>query len=1133
MSNLETIKHKLEEFIKKYYVNELIKGSILFLSIGLLYLLIVLLVEHFLWLGTVGRTVLFWLFIGVEAALLIKFIVIPLFRMFKLSKGLDYKTASRLIGRHFKEVNDKLYNLLQLAERKEQSELLLASINQKASQLKPIPFHIAIDFKKSLRNARFLLVPIGLFLMIAVSGNIKWFSDSYQRVIHYKTAYEPPAPFRFFVLNESLKAFENQPFTLRVRTSGTVIPEEAKVFINGESFYLRQLAPGSFEYTVEQPGQDIEFYLEANEVRSVPYKIEVVKVPTLLNFHMMLDYPAYTGRKDEVIQNSGNAIVPEGTRITWNMETRATEKIRLLADDTTYDFSVSGHKFHKQLKIFKDFPYQISTSNAEVEGYENLSFSIDAVKDEFPELKVQVKKDSTGGKQLYFAGQASDDYELRSLTLVYFPEHKEDEKKVVFLQELNEGFYQFIYTFPNSIELEEGVDYQLYFNVTDNDAIHGGKQSKSQVFSYREQTVSEHKETQLQQQQKAIGGLEKSLDNLNDQRENLEELSKIQKEKKELNYSDRKNLENFLERQKLQEQQMKRFTEELNENLKNFEPEEEDIFKDLLKERMERQQDQIKKNEKLLEELEKLTDKINKEELAKKLEELAKKQNSNKRSLEQILELTKRFYVAQKMQKLQDDIEKLAEKQEQLSGKSSSENTSEKQKHLNNEFNEIQKELDALEKENRELKKPMQIPRDEGAETEISEEQKLAEQKLHEKEQSSENENASPEQQRGSKSEQDARESQKKAAQKMKELSEKMEQSMQMSGGEGLMEDAEALRQILDNLVIFSFEQEELMTRIQEETTRSVNFNQRVRKQRELRTLFEHVDDSLFALSLRRPEISERVNTEITEVFFNIDKALERFPENQIYQGVSSQQYALTSANNLASFLGDVLDNMEEQMQMSASGKGGSGGGFQLPDIIQSQEELNKQMQQQMGEEKGKGEGKKQGKEQGDGKEGEGDKEGTRQGEGAANQGNSDGDGEEQARIVFEIYKQQQLLRQSLENQLDDLKGKGLDGEARRLIREMEQIENKLLERGLEDGTLRRMTNLKHELLKLERASFEQGKDVKRTSRSNEDTFDNPVNARDKDIQEFFNQTEILNRQTLPLRQIYKQKVRAYFKGDD
>ena len=79
---------------------------------------------------------------------------------------------------------------------------------------------------------------------------------------------------------------------------------------------------------------------------------------------------------------------------------------------------------------------------------------------------------------------------------------------------------------------------------------------------------------------------------------------------------------------------------------------------------------------------------------------------------------------------------------------------------------------------------------------------------------------------------------------------------------------------------------------------------------------------------------------------------MNQLSENQLYQGISAQQYTVTATNTLASFLSDVLDNMEQQMNPgSGSGKGGQptpgqgqGGEMQLPDIIMSQEEINKKM---------------------------------------------------------------------------------------------------------------------------------------------------------------------------------------------
>ena len=205
MSSFKIIKKKLEQFIKRYYTNELIKGAILFFAIGLLYFLVTLFIEYVLWLEPTGRTFLFWLFVLVEVVLFIKFIAVPLAKLFKLQKGINHEKASLIIGKYFPEVNDKLLNVLQLKVSKDQSELLLASIEQKSTTLKPIPFQLAINFKKNTKYLKYAAIPLVILLISFLSGKINWFSDSYKRVVNYQTAYEPPAPFQFFIVNDKLQ----------------------------------------------------------------------------------------------------------------------------------------------------------------------------------------------------------------------------------------------------------------------------------------------------------------------------------------------------------------------------------------------------------------------------------------------------------------------------------------------------------------------------------------------------------------------------------------------------------------------------------------------------------------------------------------------------------------------------------------------------------------------------------------------------------------------------------------------------------------------------------------------------------------------------------------------------------------
>ncbi|MFP2995122.1 DUF4175 family protein [Spongiivirga sp. MCCC 1A20706] len=1139
MTQLQIVQEKLTQFIKRYYTNELIKGAILFFSIGLLYLIATLLIEHFLWLGQTGRSLLFWFFVTVALLLLFKFILIPLAYLFNLKNGIDTIQASKIIGNHFPEVDDKLLNLLQLQNEGTASELLLASIEQKAAKLSPIPFKLAVNFASNKKYLKYAAIPIIVILLFLATGNLNVFSDSYERVVNYQLAYELPAPFQFIIDNEQLKAIENTNFTLNVSTTGEIVPEDVSIYFNDQYYFLRQTGANTFQYVFDQPTKDIDFYISAGGFNSRNYNLQVIKTPNVTAFEMQLDYPAYTRKTDEVLKNTGNTVVPEGTNITWALHTTQTDQVHYYEQDTTLLFLKNESLFTLQKRLYNDTAYEITTSNDQLKDHERLGYSISVVKDAYPEMNLQSQKDSVDNRTLYFLGRVSDDYGLSKLRLVYYPTGN-DSKKENFPLPLNKGtFDEFATTFPGDLPLKGGVDYEFYFEVVDNDGIRGGKSTKSQVFNYTMLTQEQLEEEQLQQQNQMIDDLNDSLQKMDQDQKTLEELNKTQKEKNQLNFNDKKKLEQFLQRQRQQEQMMKQFNKQMKENLEEFQKEEKDEFKEQLDKRLEQNEEELKKNEKLLEEIEKIAEKIKKEDLSPKLEELAKQQKNNKRSLQQILELTKRYYVAKKAEKLNQKINELAKKQEELSKKDGADNNKEEQDKINKAFEEALEEMKQLEEENNELRKPLKLPKDKRAEEEIKEAQKEASENLEKKEKSDN-------QQQKQQSQQKAQQKQKQAARKMKQMSQQMQQSMMGSGGEQQQEDAEMLRQILDNLVIFSFEQEGIMDQFKEIDNRNASFGQKLRRQNELRSLFEHVDDSLFALSLRQPAIGERVNKEIIDVYFNIDKALERLAENRMYQGVGSQQYALTSSNNLADLLSKILDNMQNQMSM---GQGQGEQDQQLPDIIKSQQQLNEEMKKMMEEGKKEGE-KKEGEQKKPGEEGEkqdgGPKkpgEGEKQGEGKMQRLNDgqpkegEGQGQEMSsEQLYNIYKKQAQLRQQLEEnlrkadeQLGDKKGKGSKA-GDRLVRMMEQIEKELLEKGFTERTMQKMTQLQHELLKLENATFQQGQDNKRKSKTNQQQFNNNLKDQTNSIKQYFNATEILNRQVLPLRQIYQRKVQEYFR---
>lgn len=1160
LNSYHNILQKLNRFAKKYYLQILIKGGLLFLSLGLLFFLAVLAIEYFLWLNSNGRLVLFLVFVGVALFLLYAYIAVPIFYLFKIKKGISNREASVLIGKHFPEIGDRLLNLLDLAEDQDRSELLLASMEQRSKEMGTVPFIKAIDFKESFKYAKYLLVPVLIFGLIALSGNFSSFFGSYKRVVNYDLAYEPPAPFSFEVLAGNGAVLESKSYPIQVTTKGSIQPEDIYMVIDSKEFLL-QKRNGTFQYVFEPPLEDTRFYFKANGVTSKTFELNALKAPAIQEFNIILDYPDYTKKPTERLKGTGNATFPEGTNVSWEIVGQHTESIQLITEDTTLIFSEKEEQFQLSKRIYDKFKYQLSTSNENVRDYEKLDYEFTVIKDAYPTIKANQILDSLNPNVAYYSGEASDDYQLQSISLICYPVDESDKKQIVQLNTPNRNFEQFYYTFPSGLELEEGRNYSFYFEAKDNDAIHKGKTTKTAVFNLQILDDNQLKNKQLENQQSLIKNIDDSLDKFKEQKETLKEINKNQKEKNNLNFNDQNQIKDFLKKQQQQESLMEKFSKQLKENLEKDKAD--DPLNKLLKERLERQEIEAKKNERLLEELDKIADKINKEELTKRLEEVAKKQQTSERNLEQLLELTKRYYVTEKASQLTKDLEKLAKEQEELS-ESNKENDSIKgeQEKLNKTFEELAKELNELKKDNAKLKKPLELKVDKPKEESVKKDQKEALEELNKGEESQ-----NPEKREESKSE--AGKKQKSAAQKMKQMSQQLQQSSAGGGGgSSVTEDAEMLRQILDNLITFSFKQEKLFNGLQENDVDVTQFSNNVKRQQELRGLFEHVDDSLFALSLRRAELSEFVNEQITEVYYNVDKALENMAENRIYQGVSYQKYVLNASNSLADFLANILDNMQQSMQ---SGQGSGGGeGFQLPDIIKSQGKIGEQMGQ-MGKSGKKGQGQKgSGKEQNEGengKDGENDngasgKNGNRKGENGNEEGQGDGEGEKEGesgqgkgragengegsgqggqgelsedelKEIYEIYKEQQRIRQELEKQLEDFIKKTDKDLAKKLVRQMEDFENDLLENGITEQNLNKANNIQYRLLKLEKAALKQGKKEERESNTNTNSFRNPITTKPSVLDNYKNQIEILNRQALPLQQIFQNKVKRYFKNEN
>jgi hypothetical protein len=208
-----------------------------------------------------------------------------------------------------------------------------------------------------------------------------------------------------------------------------------------------------------------------------------------------------------------------------------------------------------------------------------------------------------------------------------------------------------------------------------------------------------------------------------------------------------------------------------------------------------------------------------------------------------------------------------------------------------------------------------------------------------------------------------------------------------------------------------------------------------------------------------------------------------------------------------------------------------------LPDIIKKQDGLGDKMKggmkkgQKPGESQSPGQGQKpgEGQEGKSGKSGKGGKEGQ-SGSSPGSTGENGQDREGDARAIMEIFKEQQQLREALQQELAK---KGMGGSGQNALDQMKQLERQLINKGFSNELLQKAMNLKYELLKLDKALQLQGEEQKRQAETNKSNFSNTAAPLPAALQQYIQSVEILNRQSLPLRPNFTQKVQDYFQTHD
>lgn len=1101
VNDLDIVKQKLKGFIRKYYNNQIVRGLLISVTVSLVLLLVIDFIEYYSWSGSSIRTAIFYSYLVITGYVLVRYVFIPLIKLLQIGPTISNEEAARIIGKHFPEVDDKLINTLQLEEKlkkehtQKEMDLLLAGVQQKAAVLKPIPFKKAVNFRANLKYLKYLIPPVLILLTVLLMAP-SFITEPSSRIIRHQTDFEKPLPYKIILLNDSLTVMQHDDFKVAIRVDGDEIPARIKLSEGSFLYRMPETQPGYYAYTFRDVESDIYFTINTEEYESPEYHLVVRPKPVIYNINVALHYPAYLGKKDDVIENAGDLVVPEGTLLTWNIYTKDTRRIVFKTNEDQHLLdSPDGNVFTYKQKALDEFHYTIYGQNDFVRYSDSLNFFVELIRDEYPVINLENYTDENIMGFTHFNGYISDDHGFHSLYLFYQKDRaagdKWHKKELKIDPDLNKQFIQYTIR-ANDFGLSPGENMSYYFEVRDNDAVHGFKAAKTKTYSLNFPTEDELAENVKEKSDDLKKDLEEAKKDIADLSVQMEKIRNSLYEKKELNWMDKQQLDQLLQKEESLMDKIEQL-KELNEQMKELEqlikqemdPELAKKMKELEKLFNELMDDEMKKE---LEEMKKELENMDKDKVNDFLEQMKKNNEELLNNLDQNLELYKQMEFEKKADEAIKKLEKLAEEQKKLADKTeqkelSKDDALKEQEKINEEFKKVENELKNAEELNKELEEPLDFQMDTTASQEIQQDLDEATSKLEKGKQKK------------------ASESQQSAGDKMQKMASDLSMMMQSAMMNQMGEDADQIKKMLDNLLDLSFEEEQLIRDFNEVSPNDPRYMDFAEKQKLIEEDYMIVHDSLMAISKRQVFIQPFIIKESGKVISHINNSLISMQERLKGQSLNDQQYAMTSMNNLALMLEESLNQMQQSMSMM-SGKpgkgkcnkpGGRGNKPSLSELLQMQQQLNQGM------------GKK------------GKKSGT--------EGKDGMNSEQLARMAA----MQAEIRKQLQDYIDQLEAEGGNGSSlNKITKEMEKVEEDIINKRITEETLKRQKDLEVRLLKAKNAKLKQDRENKRESREGKNV------KRSNQIEQLqykdnvITQEELLRYAPIEMSPYYKELLKKY-----
>ncbi len=360
------------------------------------------------------------------------FILKPIFSLVFRRENPSLNQTAINVGAHFKGVNDRLANALQIFEKLKSNrenysiELIEAAISDVSRDLSQENFTNKInysEFFKALRAATaivFTVVLISLFTFTTLKS-------ATFRLLYPRHDFSEKQFWQIHVLPGNKTVLKGSDVPVRIWLSNTDINQvqlTINQFSNSDIIELTKTHDDTFRYNIPELRDSLRYFASIKNQKTEEYKLSVIELPLLRRIQVKVDPPVYSHLQPYFLEeNVGDVSALKGSQIEVTGE--ANKSIALgsitFGKGRKIPLEITDNQVKGLFKLLSDDTFTFHLQDKfENQSINPIEYHLEVIPDQFPVVNISVPgKDIDLGEDmcLPLAIQAQDDFGILRMRL--------------------------------------------------------------------------------------------------------------------------------------------------------------------------------------------------------------------------------------------------------------------------------------------------------------------------------------------------------------------------------------------------------------------------------------------------------------------------------------------------------------------------------------------------------------------------------------------------------------------------------------------------------------------------------------------------------------------------------------------